>query len=439
MRFPLRRCFLFGLLLLCNAYPAHALPAFARQTGEACADCHVGSFGPQLTPHGMKFKLGGYSDRSTKTLPLSGMLVGAYSHVKPGIAGTANDRTEVQEASAFLAGRWAENLGSFIQATTSSDAKGNFSMDNVDVRYARSLTLGGSDTILGASLNDNPTVQDPLNTVMAWHFPYMQSEDIKPMASPLLDGALATQVVGLTAYGLWNEHVYGEFGGYRSLPLSFQDNIANGNSKSAPTGLQVDGFAPYYRLAYIQDLHTDAWSVGLMGLNANLLPDYAAGPSDKYRDIGFDASYQHLGNRKHIFTLNAAYVREHVALDATDPGNSVELKRFDLSGSWHYAETYGATLAYFSIDGTSNAARYPDTADGTGSANHTPNSRGYTVQVDWTPLGKEESWGEPWANVRLGLQYTLYTKFNGASQGYDGSGRNASDNNTLYAFIWTAF
>lgn len=41
--------------------PAYALPSFARQTGAACADCHVGAFGPQLTPFGMKFKMEGYT------------------------------------------------------------------------------------------------------------------------------------------------------------------------------------------------------------------------------------------------------------------------------------------------------------------------------------------------------------------------------------------
>ena len=82
MRFPLRRCFLFGLLLLCNAYPAHALPAFARQTGEACADCHVGSFGPQLTPHGMKFKLTGYADGKLTGVKIGadGTLTASYSN-----------------------------------------------------------------------------------------------------------------------------------------------------------------------------------------------------------------------------------------------------------------------------------------------------------------------------------------------------------------------
>ncbi len=38
----------------------------------------------------------------------------------------------------------------------------------------------------------------------------------------------------------------------------------------------------------------------------------------------------------------------------------------------------------------------------------------------------------PWQNVRLSAQYTAYTKFNGGTTNYDGFGRNASWNNTLY-------
>jgi hypothetical protein len=40
--------------------------------------------------------------------------------------------------------------------------------------------------------------------------------------------------------------------------------------------------------------------------------------------------------------------------------------------------------------------------------------------------------------MRLGLQYTGYTRFNGASNNYDGFGRDASDNSTLFSFIWFA-
>ena len=45
----------------------------------------------------------------------------------------------------------------------------------------------------------------------------------------------------------------------------------------------------------------------------------------------------------------------------------------------------------------------------------------------------------PFLNVKLQLQYVAYSKFNGGSSNYDGSGRSASDNNTLYVLGWFNF
>jgi hypothetical protein len=45
----------------------------------------------------------------------------------------------------------------------------------------------------------------------------------------------------------------------------------------------------------------------------------------------------------------------------------------------------------------------------------------------------------PWLNIKLGLQYTAYLKFNGGTSDYDGAGRNASANNLLYLYLWLAF
>lgn len=53
-----------GLLLLglgLTSRSAEALPAFAQQTGQPCTACHIGGFGPQLTPEGRAFKIGGYT------------------------------------------------------------------------------------------------------------------------------------------------------------------------------------------------------------------------------------------------------------------------------------------------------------------------------------------------------------------------------------------
>jgi hypothetical protein len=42
------------------------------------------------------------------------------------------------------------------------------------------------------------------------------------------------------------------------------------------------------------------------------------------------------------------------------------------------------------------------------------------------------------ANVRPGLQYWIYDKFDGASSDCDHAGRNASDNKTRLMFLWAA-
>lgn len=65
------------LLATLFATQAQALPSFARQTGMDCAACHVGGFGPQLTPTGIMFKLTGYTDSDGKAgkVPVSGMIL----------------------------------------------------------------------------------------------------------------------------------------------------------------------------------------------------------------------------------------------------------------------------------------------------------------------------------------------------------------------------
>ncbi|HEY5238388.1 MAG TPA: hypothetical protein VIJ62_08425, partial [Rhizomicrobium sp.] len=70
-----------GLLAL-TCGNASAVPSFAQQTGMPCTACHVGGFGPQLTPLGRQFKLDGYTMRAgdTFTPPVSAMAVASYIH-----------------------------------------------------------------------------------------------------------------------------------------------------------------------------------------------------------------------------------------------------------------------------------------------------------------------------------------------------------------------
>ncbi|MEY2680335.1 MAG: hypothetical protein RL661_566, partial [Pseudomonadota bacterium] len=67
-----------------------------------------------------------------------------------------------------------------------------------------------------------------------------------------------------------------------------------------------------------------------------------------------------------------------------------------------------------------------------GSRTGSPDSQFFQLQFDYVPFGKGTAVTDPYMNLRFSLQYTAYETFNGASQNYDGKGRNAADNNTLY-------
>jgi hypothetical protein len=74
-----------------------------------------------------------------------------------------------------LAGRLFENVGSFVQATYSGIER-KWGLDQLDVRYAKTLSLAGKDTTVGLSFNNNPTLTDPFHTVGQWRFPYTSSD-----------------------------------------------------------------------------------------------------------------------------------------------------------------------------------------------------------------------------------------------------------------------
>src|SRR6185369_3280906 len=64
--------------------PAQAVPNFASQTGQPCTACHVGAYGPQLTPLGRAFKIGGYTQRGGEGwqsyVPLSAMVLTSFTN-----------------------------------------------------------------------------------------------------------------------------------------------------------------------------------------------------------------------------------------------------------------------------------------------------------------------------------------------------------------------
>jgi hypothetical protein len=433
-----------AVVLLATTDDALAVPSFARQTGLACEGCHT--VFPELTPFGRAFKMNGYlidnlpqikgvtaQNKDALLLnwlpPLSVQFVASYTKFKtafpdPNGGESQNGTVQFPEAaSLFYAGRIAPNVGGFIQITYDNNSD-SFGWDNTDIRFADQTTLGQDKPLTwGVTFNNSPTVQDPWNSTPAWHYPFSQTSSLapSPIATTQLDGIGNGTVAGLTGYGYWNNLVYLELGGYAAAP----HGINNVPLNSAFPGSTVHGFSPYWRVAVQPQWGRNSFEVGLLGFDDHVTPqgfNVTSGPTDGYRDTGLDAEYQYIGD-DHIFSAEAIYIYEKQSLNATlpsDPSNT--LKSFKVGGSYFYQRRLGGSLGYFSTTGNTNPALY---ATPTGS----PNTTGWAAELDYLP----------WQNVKLALQYTLYSKFNGSSSNYDGTGRNASDNNTLYIFAWIAF
>ena len=441
---------LAGLALLVAGAPASALPSFAMQTGLACNACHVGGFGPQLTPVGRKFKIEGYGATQSwqpqphqGIAPFAAMAIGDYLRTAkdqsspPADHYGVNDNVALEEVDVFLAGRLAPGVGAFIQGAYSGVDR-SWALDQVDLRYAREIALGGKSAVLGLSVNNNPTVQDPWNTTPAWGFPFLSpSLALSNTASPFIAGGLAHQVVGVTPYLWLDGHLYLQAGGYGSL--------GNGALQALNDGLgpRIAGVAPYWRAAYNREWNDQTFEIGVFGMDANLEPNRQPGLEDHLTDIGLDASYQYIGDQSGLFSVNAAYIHERQALNATfAAGGSSNprdnLDNFNIDASFYWRRHYGLTVGAFDTWGSADPTLYAPSPD-SGSRTGRPTTTGYHIQADWTPFGDAGSFAQPWVNMRLGLQYTGYLRFNGGDRNYDGFGRNASDNNAFSVFVWTAF
>jgi len=459
------------LALLAGAAPdALAVPSFARQTGMACEACHT--VYPELTHFGRVFKANGYTldnlkqvrDVSAKkdellelaqTPALSIMAQVAYSQLEktlpdssdPNVAGLAQNGTVAfpQQLSLFYAGKIAPHFGAFFQVTYGNDS-GTFGIDNTDLRFADTRILAGEHSMTyGVSLNNNPTVQDLWNSTPAFGFPYAASNaSVSPLAGAQIDGTLGQSVAGLTLYALWNESLYGEIGGYRAAQQGAANALTGAAGPLDGTASNViRGLAPYFRLAYERNWERHSLEVGLYGADFKLLPGGDAsspvplrGPVNRFKDIAEDVQYQFSGEQ-HLFSVTGTRIHEKMDLDAsfaaaaTNASDTLTTSR--ITGTYYYRRRLGGALGFFSTTGSTDPGLYPGAAPGdpgvVTSANGSPDTRGWMVELNYLP----------WLNTKLTAQYTRYSRFNGGSTNYDGVGRNAGDNNTLYILLWFAY
>jgi hypothetical protein len=223
---------------------------------------------------------------------------------------------------------------------------------------------------------------------------------------------------------MWNHHLYTDISVYRSDHAGASTPVAGDGQ-----AFNVNGVAPYWRAAWQQNVGQSYLMLGTYGIYLQSFPGATAGPSDRYVDPSFDLQFEQPFG-KNSLDVHGSYTYEKSALNATYAAGGVTTPRLHLNNekldtTYHWASKYSATGAYFSTTGSADSLLYAPAAL-TGSNNGSPNSSGLTGQFSY--------W--PWQNLDLSVGYTGYTKFNGAKTNYDGSGRNASDNNTLYITLW---
>lgn len=435
-------------VLMLTARKAQAVPSFARQTGLACSSCHTNP--PELTPLGRTFKLNGYTMTGLKVitsppekqkagltllsyLPLSAWFEISNTGTQKPQPGTQNwSFSFPQDVSLFLAGAYATHLGGFVQATYDVQSD-HFSLDNSDIRYANNRLVKGKTLVYGIDLNNNPTVEDLWNSTPAWGFPWVASPSAPtPGASAVIDGTLGLDVAGLGGYAMWDDHLYGAASVYRSSHLG--QPLPNPGTNF---DFNIQGAAPYWRVAWQQTMGNSYLEFGTYGMHVRSTPQAITGPENIYTDNAVDAQFERVIPKWHnnLVTLRGTYIHENSKLNAdvaaTPPGANFllhHLNTFRANAAYHFGYRYTPAFEYFVTTGTTDTALFAP-APITGSANGSPNSKGYILNLTYWPV----------QNIRLAVQYTGYTQFNGASTNYDGSGRNASDNNTVYLYLGLIF
>ncbi len=453
-----------GAVIVGETQPARAVPSFAAQTGQPCQTCHIGALGPQLTPYGRNFKIKGYTITGgtgiASQVHLALWAQTEFSSIQKDIPPSGvtphfanNDNLFINAVSLFYSGRITDHVGVFLQGTYDNVAKA-FAQDNSEVRVVGAARPFGHDVDYGFSFNNAPGWSDPYNSNYLWGYSYI-SNGIAPggNATPVLGGAFQDNSLGIVGYAWIDQHIYVDLGGYETQPPGYQKIFGESYGPGSSTGIE-----PWASLTYAWFWGNNNAHLGSHLFISRVNPTTGAKARgsdgqyghDSYSDFMISNGYQYIGDDvTHVFTIDGFYDYEDQKLQGSsnilNPNVSSSrapnrLNEFKEWATYYYQETYGGTIAFDKVWGNRNQFLYNTGAnDSTGSAKGSPNTTSWTFEADWVPFGKWESFARPFINWKLGVQYTMYTQFNGSGKNYDGYGRAASDNNTLFVFLWTVF
>ncbi len=430
---------------------AQAIPIFARQTQQPCVACHVGGQYPELTPYGRYFKLTGFTqgDKNAKTgegigLPVAMSVQAGRNTMRNNLDSTGapidarDGQIAPDQVSLYTGGRISDNVGLFAQFTYAFDqgsrTVGTLGIDNTDLRYVDHIFDKNKDIIWGLSLNNDPGVTDVFNAMPAWVYPYQASASgsgTSPPVQTALEGRYGGgTAVGLNAYVYINKSYYAELGAYRAAagPTAVL-TYTNGPGFTNGT-VPLIGINPYYRFAYTTEWGPSNLMLGIFGMNSNIGDGTDSGLGTFYSDRGVDAQYQYISD-PHVISAQLRYIEEKISDTTGAYSGSPNLKSYYAKAMYVYRAKYGAGLAYWREDGAHDTLYQSGLGGGANyvGVSGSPNTSMWIPSIFWQPL----------QNVRLTLYKTIFNEYLGNKNNYDGLGRNASDNNTTYLYMWMAF
>jgi hypothetical protein len=199
-----------------------------------------------------------------------------------------------------------------------------------------------------------------------------------------------------------------------------------GNVAGSALAYNIRGVAPYWRVAWQQLTPKTQYEFGAYGMHMASTPGAVVGLKDDYTDWAVDFQVDRTLFRKDVLSLRGTYIRENSTLAATlaaaaPQQMSPHLNTALVNAEYHYGNRLSGTLGWFDTGGTVEPLLYTQSPV-TGSVNGNPLGAGYIANLSVWPM----------QNLQLAVQYTGYTRFNGLAINYDGTGRNASGNNTVY-------
>ena len=441
----------FSALMLLGgaAAPAWAVPSFARQTGLACAACHT--VFPELTPFGRVFKASGYtldnlqqvqavnSKRQemlelAKTPALSIMAQVSYTTLKTRVPDASNAAAPgltqngtagfPQQLSLFYAGKIAPHFGAFAQLTYANDS-GTIGIDNTDLRFADVAILPHKQSAdLRRLAQQQPDRAGPLEQHTGLRLPLRREQRERVAARRDPDRRRA-------GAGRGRPHRLRLLERRRCISRPASTAPPSRGRRTCSPAPPVPSTAPpptssrAARRTGGRPTNTTgaptAWKSGLYGAEFKLLPGSASGtdtplqgPDNRFNDVAEDLQYQYIGE-DHIISVEGTRIHEKMNLAASYGAGAVANATDDLTtdrlwATYYYRRQIGGTLGWFSTTGSSDGGLYrPVPARGRARR------RDQRQRLARTPAGLV---GEvnylPWLNVKLSLQYTHYTKFNGA-------------------------